>query len=194
MRTINERYELVAPGLLHPHPHNPNIGDQAAIADSVEVNGFYGAVTVRDHPGIAGEYEILAGEHRWRTAIDQGATEIPVIVVSADDVTAARVLLADNETARRGRYDGEKLSLVLDELGDIAGTGFDLSDLSDFEDERAATARAAEEGLATDDGGDEEPEFVREFGIVILVDSEAEQEALYNELLPRGFRMRVASI
>ena len=39
--TINVRSELVAIDTLQPHPRNPRMGDIAAIAESLEVNGQY---------------------------------------------------------------------------------------------------------------------------------------------------------
>lgn len=185
-RSINKGYSEIAVELLDPHPQNPNRGDLAVIEESMEINGFYGAVTVRVSPETRGRYQILAGEHRWRTATKKGAEFVPCIVVDADDVEAARIMLVDNESAKRSSYDPHKLTAVLATLGSIDGTGFDLAALEDFEEERRAT-----EPPADDDSDDE---FEREFGVIVLVPDENAQKTLYEEMRERGFSVRVASI
>lgn len=183
----NREYREIPANLLHPHPYNPNRGDMDAIAESVKVNGFYGAVTVRDHPEHPGEFEILAGEHRWRTAVDEAGDPtvlVPCIIADYDDVGAARVLLADNETAKRSTYDPDTLTHILQTLGSTEGTGFTLADLADYEDERAAQERAAAP----------EPQFEREYGVVVYCDDESHQQEVYEKLRADGLRVRVASI
>lgn len=192
LNVINREYREIPADLLHPHPHNPNRGDMAAIGESVEVNGFYGAVTVRDHPTIDGEYEILAGEHRWRTAIAESgdpAVPVPCIVTEPeDDVHAARILLADNETAKRSTYDADELTQVLRFVGSVEGTGFDLAGLADFEDERQRNEPDPS------DGDEDEASFVREYGVVVYADDEEHQQTIYEKLRAEGLRVRVASI
>lgn len=185
----NREYREIPASKLHPHPFNPNRGDTDAIAESIQVNGFYGAVTVRDHPTIKDEYEILAGEHRWKTAVAEAGdpdAPVPCIVVEYDDVGAARVLLADNETAKRSTYDPDTLTQVLHSLGDLGGTGFTLAELADFEDERQRNEPSG--------GKDDEPDFVREYGVVVYCDDEPHQQEVYEKLRAEGLRVRVASI
>jgi ParB family chromosome partitioning protein len=43
-----------------------------------------------------GQYEILAGDRRWRAARSAGLTEVPVIVHDVDDRTAAVIALVEN--------------------------------------------------------------------------------------------------
>lgn len=189
MLTINKAYLEVPVDDLEPHPSNFNRGDLASIGESVDVNGFYGAMIVRVHPeyhASAGKYQILAGEHRWKTAKDRGAETVPCIVVDADDdVHAARILVGDNETAKRSSYDPAMLTETLAFIGSLEGTGFDLAALGDFEQERQA-AEPVDEG----DG----QEFAREYGVVVIVEDEAAQRELYEELRERGLSVRVASI
>lgn len=189
MQILNEDYALIGVERLHPHPQNANQGNLGVIAESVEVNGFYGAVTVRRHPELGdGQYQILAGEHRWRTAVNSGSNVVPCIIVAAeDDVHAARIMLVDNESAKRSTYDAAKLTDVLQSIGSVEGTGFDLAGLEGFERERAASEPPPE-----DEGS--EGDFVREYGVVVVVESEKEQRELYDEFRQRGLSVRVASI
>ena len=64
------------------------------LADSIARDGLLQPVLVRRTP--ADRYEIIAGERRFRAAKLAGLTEIPVIVLDADDATAARVSLVEN--------------------------------------------------------------------------------------------------
>lgn len=66
----------------------------AELADSIARDGLLQPVLVRRTP--ADRYEIIAGERRFRAAKLAGMTEIPVIVLEADDATAARVALVEN--------------------------------------------------------------------------------------------------
>ena len=45
---------------------------------------------------IDGMYQIITGERRWRAARMAGLSEIPVIVISADDKKAAELALVEN--------------------------------------------------------------------------------------------------
>jgi len=62
-KTINEGYEEVALSRLKVHPQNANQGDFGAIQESVQENGFFGALTVQRSTG-----RILAGNHRYEVA------------------------------------------------------------------------------------------------------------------------------
>lgn len=66
----------------------------AELADSIARDGLLQPVLVRRTP--ADRYEIIAGERRFRAAKLAGLSEIPVIVVEADDATAARYALVEN--------------------------------------------------------------------------------------------------
>lgn len=65
----------------------------AGLADSISANGLLQPILVRM---ISGRYEIIAGERRFRACKLAGLLEIPVIVVEADDVTAAKYALIEN--------------------------------------------------------------------------------------------------
>jgi hypothetical protein len=93
-----QEYELAPIESISPHPRNPNQGDVAAIRESIDVNGFYGACIVQKSTRF-----ILAGEHRWRAEKEREQTHVPVLFVDVDDETALRILLADNGTRRGAR-------------------------------------------------------------------------------------------
>lgn len=65
----------------------------AQLADSIAANGVLQPILVRQ----TGErYEIIAGERRFRGAKLAGLTEIPALVMEADDLAAARFALIEN--------------------------------------------------------------------------------------------------
>lgn len=195
---LDQDYQMVPVAALRPHPFNPNRGDEDALAASVDESGFYGAVTVRPHPDEADAFQILAGEHRWRLAARRGAAEMPAIVLTeCDDVKAVRILLADNEVARRGSYERDSLDKALDFLGDVRGTGFDnvLAAAGAAHDEEAAEEASSGDEAYSDDGTDE-PEYAQEWGILVMADSELEQQSIFEDLAGTygASKLRVVSI
>ena len=63
------------------------------LADSISANGLLQPILVRER---GGRYEIIAGERRYRASRMAGLTEVPVIVVVADDVATAKFALIEN--------------------------------------------------------------------------------------------------
>jgi hypothetical protein len=129
--TVTQHYDPEADlTALSEHPDNPRRGDDGAVADSVDANGFYGAILAQASTG-----HVLAGHTRRRVLLDKGETTGPVIWVDVDDATARRILLADNRMAELATWDDEALLRVLSELGGadpagLDGTGFDAEMLS----------------------------------------------------------------
>ena len=125
---VPQTYEMVSVDAIKPHERNVNQGDLGAIVESVEANGFYGAVIVQQSTG-----KILAGNYRWRAAVSRGLKFVPVIWVDVDDAAALRIMLADNRTTRLGMDDSAGLAALLQEIqsdaGSLTGTGFDADDL-----------------------------------------------------------------
>ena len=172
--------------LIDPHPQNPNVADEASLAESIDELGWFGAVVVRPKDG--GRYEMLGGEHRWRDRVTRGEATIPSIILhDVDDEKALKVMLQDNEQTRRGHYDSERLVKVLKGLSNLKGSGFDLAMLARHEDERRKAAAAA----------GPPKEFAHEFGIFITSPDEKSQHEMYDWLVDHAFdpaTMRVLSI
>ena len=127
MEQVPQRYVRRKLDELHPHPSNPRQGDVGAIHESIEANGFYGAVIVQKSTGY-----VLAGNHRMQAAAHAGAKSLPVIEVDVDDATATRILLADNRTNDVATYDQDALAGLLRSLaedGGLAGSGYDGDDV-----------------------------------------------------------------
>ncbi len=64
------------------------------LADSIAANGVLQPILVREIMG--GRYQIIAGERRWRASKLAGLSDIPAIVIEADDLKTAQIALIEN--------------------------------------------------------------------------------------------------
>jgi len=182
VRVVPQQFEIVSIDSVRPHPRNPRASDTGIIRESIDVNGWYGALVVQESTGF-----ILAGSHRHKAALQQGATTIPVIRVSVNDDEALRIMLADNRTSDLADYDEELLTQLLAELSmeslGLQGTGFDENSLDNMLDDLSGV----EAGEAAPDQTDE---LVDKFEIVVSCPSEEEQRKLLDRLMAEGLACR----
>ena len=84
--------------MIQPRSDQPRSGfDEESLrelADSIAVHGIIQPLIVRR--GTGEFYEIVAGERRWRAAKMAALTEVPVIVVEADELKTAQLALIEN--------------------------------------------------------------------------------------------------
>ena len=66
----------------------------ADLADSIAQHGIIQPLTVRRLQ--SGYYQIIAGERRWRAARMAGLTEVPAVVIEADDRKAMELAMIEN--------------------------------------------------------------------------------------------------
>ena len=66
----------------------------ADLADSIREHGIIQPLTVRRL--ASGYYQIIAGERRWRAARMAGLTQVPAVVIEADDRKAMELALIEN--------------------------------------------------------------------------------------------------
>jgi ParB family chromosome partitioning protein len=66
------------------------------LAESIGQYGVLQPIIVRESAALAGTYEIIAGERRWRAAKMAGLSEIPVVILEGDDLKAAQVSIIEN--------------------------------------------------------------------------------------------------
>jgi len=67
-----------------------------ALSRSIAECGVLQPIIVRENKTLEGTYEIIAGERRWRAAKLAGLSEIPAIILDADDLKAAQLALIEN--------------------------------------------------------------------------------------------------
>jgi ParB family transcriptional regulator, chromosome partitioning protein len=106
---------------IHPNPRQPRKRHDAeaahGLADSVRVQGVIQPVVVR--PRLAGGFELIAGERRWRAAREAGLPTVPAIVRDADDRDSLLLALVEN-VARENLSPVEEAracALLMDEFG-----------------------------------------------------------------------------
>lgn len=91
-------YRLLPLHKVEPNPDQPRqrFSEEGLqeLADSISAHGILQPLTVRETGG--GYYQIIAGERRWRAARMAGLTEVPALVVEADDRKAAEMALVEN--------------------------------------------------------------------------------------------------
>ena len=137
---------------LRPNPWNTN----SVGAQNFEKLGFFKPILARELDG--GQFEILGGEHRWRAAMEQGISTVPVISVGKiSELVAKQMSLVDNE--RYGEDDQVALQRLIEEIQ--SELDYQLSEIAPYDDELAATlARESAidlEMLEALSRGDEEP-------------------------------------
>ena len=64
------------------------------LADSIRQHGIIQPLTVRKLQ--SGYYQIIAGERRWRAARMAGLTQVPAVVIEADDRKAMELAMIEN--------------------------------------------------------------------------------------------------
>jgi hypothetical protein len=109
---------------IHEHARNARRGDEEFIAQSLEVNGFFGAMIVDERNG-----DVLVGNHRYRMLRRAGGVVGPVLWITPDDdAHALRIMLVDNATNDRAGYAADKLAELLAEVkaapGGLRGSGY----------------------------------------------------------------------
>ena len=83
----------VQPGLNQPRKRFED-GALQDLADSVRVHGIIQPLTVRRLS--SGYYQIIAGERRWRAAKLAGLTEVPAVIIEANEQKVMELGLIEN--------------------------------------------------------------------------------------------------
>ena len=166
-----------------PYDKNPRLNDDAvdAVASSIREFGFKVPIVVDS------EWVVVSGHTRLKAAKALGLTEVPVIVADDLDETKIKAFrLADNKVAELADWDESLLVKELEELAelsyDMGQFEFDLDPEPDGDD---------------DDGLGDIPDNINvmeTFALNVIVSDEAEQAELYEEMLGRGYEVKVVSL
>jgi len=85
---------------LSPSPFQPRrvFSDESLneLADSIKQYGVLQPLLVRENPDDAGNYEIIAGERRWRASQKAQVHEVPVIILELSELDAVKIALIEN--------------------------------------------------------------------------------------------------
>ena len=99
IETKDSQVQKVRIGMIEPKADQPrqHFDNEALsqLADSIAIHGVLQPILVRPS-SRAGFYQIIAGERRWRASKQAGLSEVPVIVVDADELQTAQFALIEN--------------------------------------------------------------------------------------------------
>ena len=91
-------YQLLPIYKVEPNPDQPRHDfdeeELQALSESIRVHGVIQPLTVREMD--SGYYQIIAGERRWRAARLADLSEIPAVIIEADDKKAMELALIEN--------------------------------------------------------------------------------------------------
>lgn len=86
--------------LIHRNPDQPRrtFGDVELIelSESIRQKGVLQPILVRPSPKTGGEFEIVAGERRWRAAQMAGLSAMPAVVRELDDLQVLEIAIVEN--------------------------------------------------------------------------------------------------
>ena len=129
---VDGNVTLVAIDKVKPNPNQPRRefepGAMMELTQSIERDGIIQPIIVRRVAG--GDYEIIAGERRWRAAKTAGLAQIPVIPRTADDQKVLELAIVENiqredlnpvELAQAFYRMGQELGLSHDQIGEKTG-------------------------------------------------------------------------
>src|SRR5919201_514632 len=113
---------------IHPNPRQPrrrfDHESTSALADSIRAQGLVQPVVVR--PRAEGGFELIAGERRWRAALEARIPTVPAMVRAADDRDTLLLGLVENVAREEltAVEEARAYAMLLDEfdlsLGDLA--------------------------------------------------------------------------
>lgn len=125
---------LVAIDQVKANPLNPrkDFRDEelAELAESIRSKGLVQPILVRRDPLGSGDYQIVAGERRWRASQKAGLHQVPVIVRDLDDKEVLELAIIENvqradlnaiEEAAGYRDLVERFSYSQEQLSEIIG-------------------------------------------------------------------------
>jgi ParB family chromosome partitioning protein len=83
---------------VHPNPRQPRKRFEheatAGLAESLRTQGVIQPIVLR--PRMEGGYELIAGERRWRAAVEAGLPSVPAVIRDADDRDTLLLGLVEN--------------------------------------------------------------------------------------------------
>jgi ParB family transcriptional regulator, chromosome partitioning protein len=93
-------HRRVSIAFLRPNPRNPrkvfSDAEIIELAGSIRERGIIQPIVVRTVQGATEQFEIIAGERRWRAAQRAGLHDVPIIVHEASDAEALELAIIEN--------------------------------------------------------------------------------------------------
>ena len=96
--TSKSPYQLLPIHKVEPNPDQPRQDfdeeELQALSESIALHGVVQPLTVRELS--SGYYQIIAGERRWRASRMAGLSEIPAVIMEADEKKVTELALIEN--------------------------------------------------------------------------------------------------
>lgn len=119
---------------IKPNPRNPRKtfadAELDELAASIKEHGVIQPIVVRPLRGATDQFEIIAGERRWRAAQRAGLHELPIVPVEVSDTDALEIMIIENvqredlnaiEEARGYHALVEEFKRSADEIAKVVG-------------------------------------------------------------------------
>lgn len=175
---------VVAARELAPHPQNWRRHPKtqgAALAGGLENVGWVQRVIVNRRSG-----RMLDGHLRAELARQQGEeTPVPVVYVDLSDDEERAVLATLDPIAGMAQTDEETLAGLVRSIDD--------GDLRSLAGEMAQTLGVQAAGASAGVGPAKAFTYKEQYGVIVICDSEAHQEATYNALTMAGMTCKVVT-
>jgi ParB family chromosome partitioning protein len=176
-------------GELHEAQWNANRVSKATlekIRTSIERYGVVENLVVR--PRTEGGYEVLSGNHRLGIYREMKRPSAPCYVIELDDAHAR--LLAQTLNRTRGEDDPDAYAdLLRDVLAQLPAEDV-VAVLPETGETLAKVLGELVDGSGHGDG-DENGAFTSQYGVIVVCDSEAAQQDVYEALTADGYECRV---
>ncbi len=103
---------------IEPNPSQPRqtLGDLAELTASIREKGVLEPLLVRR---VEGRYQIIAGERRYRAAVEAGLAELPCVVRESSDAETMEIALVENLQRKdlTPFEEGDGLKVLADKFG-----------------------------------------------------------------------------
>lgn len=187
--------EMVDITAVIPNPRNPNKHPEAQItllAKVIKHQGWRNPIVVSRRSGF-----VVKGHGRLAAAKLLGLETVPVDYQEYPNEAAEWAdMVADNKIAELAEQDNEVLKELINELDgqiDLDLTGFSAADLSGLFSE-GDDAPAPGTGDEPELGDTEGIQAESQYGVIVMCENEAEQEAAYNALVEQGYKCKVVAV
>ncbi len=177
-----------------PNPRNPNKHTEKQVellARVIKCQGWRTPITVSKRSGF-----VVRGHGRLMAAQKFGAQYVPVDFQDYENEAQEWAdLMADNRIAQLAETDEEMLKDLLQE---IKAGAFDIDmELTGFTDEEInamlkSEDEKAEEELSKRLGGDYN--YEEQYGVIIVCQTEFEQQEVYDKMIADGYTVKVVSV
>lgn len=150
------------------------------IKKSIQEFGF------NDPIAVWKDNEVIEGHGRLIAATELGLDKVPVINLdSLTDAQRRAYMLAHNKLTMNSGFNLDLLEMELSELSeiDMSAFGFDVADLESGEAE-----------ISDEVSGQPSFNYKEQYGVIVMCESEADQERIYNKLTEEGYNCKVVAV